>query len=217
MFRYLLELFYPTKCLFCHKPLERGHVDLCPKCRAEAPEFTKAKNKFSFIARWTSVWYYKDKARRCILRYKFYKYRSYCTNFGRLLAMKLQQEQMDDFDLLTWVPISSLRRFKRHYDQCELLAQVVGKELGAVPVKTLKKTRHNRAQSTILDHSMRRANVLGAYRILDPGLVRDKRILLLDDIVTSGSTASECARVLLTAGAKEVQLGTIAFSDHNSK
>ena len=62
--------------------------------------------------------------------------------------------------------------------------------------------------------SHRKANILGAFVVTDPELVRGKCVLLLDDIVTTGATASECARVLLTAGAKEVKLATLAVASH---
>ena len=79
-----------------------------------------------------------------------------------------------------------------------------------IPVRTLQKVRHNRPQSGISGQAKRRANVLGAYRITDPQQLRGKRVLLLDDVITTGATAGECARVLLTAGAKEVHCGCIA-------
>ena len=78
------------------------------------------------------------------------------------------------------------------------------------PVSTLKKVRNNRPQSGIVGQAKRRANVLGVYRAVCPQEVRGKRVLLLDDIITTGATAGECARVLLTAGAKEVHCGVIA-------
>ena len=130
--------------------------------------------------------------------------------------MKIQQEYPDGFDILTWVPVSRFRKFTRGYDQVELLAEVVGRELGMEPVSTLQKVRNNRPQSRIIGAAMRRANVLGAYRIQDPDLVSQKRVLLLDDIVTTGATAGECARILLTAGAAEVHLGCIAAANHRN-
>ena len=86
----------------------------------------------------------------------------------------------------------------------------MGRELGTAPVPTLKKIRHNRRQSGIRSEAQRRANVLGAYRVLRPEEVRGKRILLLDDVLTTGATSGECARMLLTAGAKEVHCAVIA-------
>ena len=76
--------------------------------------------------------------------------------------------------------------------------------LNQIAVETLHKIRNTDAQSGIKDDSARRANVLGAYEIVDPEFVAGKRILLVDDVVTTGATLSECARVLRTYGAKDV-------------
>ena len=141
--------------------------------------------------------------------------RSYAVPYGRLLAMKLLKEYPEGFDLLTWVPVSRLRKFRRGYDQVELLAGAVGEELGMKPVSLLAKTRHNRKQSGIVGYSRRRANVLGVYKCVDQTAVEGKRILLLDDILTTGATAGECARILLTAGASEVHCAVIAAARKN--
>ena len=97
------------------------------------------------------------------------------------------------------------------------MAKVAAEELGLALDCTLKKIRHTKPQSVMGDAAHRRANILGAYEITDPALVKDKRVLLLDDIVTTGATASECARVLLTAGAKEVKLATLAVASHETQ
>lgn len=217
MIKHLAELIYPTKCILCQKPLARGQLDLCPHCRVNAPEYVKSKIRYSFIAQWTCLWYYKDMARRSILRYKFYYWRSYHLSYGRLLAMKLQQEGMDNFDILTWVPVSTRRRIHRGFDQVELLAKAVGRELNVPAVRTLKKTRHTPPQSTTHDIAYRRANVIGAYTVLPEPSVKGKRILLLDDIITSGATASECAKMLHIAGAKEVIFAALATAEFPKK
>ena len=129
--------------------------------------------------------------------------------------MRIQQEYAEQFDILTWVPTSRLRRLRRGYDQAQLLAEAVGQELGMTPLGTLKKVRHNRSQSGISGQAKRRANVLGAYKVVCPQELQGKRILLLDDVITTGATAGECARVLLTAGAKEVHCGCIAAATHH--
>jgi ComF family protein len=131
--------------------------------------------------------------------------------------MKLLEEDLADFDILTWVPVSPLRRFKRGYDQVELLARALGRELGTEPIRLLRKTRNAPPQSGISGEAARRANVLGAYRVTDPQAIRDKRILLLDDVITTGATASECARTLLTAKAKQVNCAAVARRHENKK
>ena len=99
----------------------------------------------------------------------------------------------------------------------ELLARAVGRELGTEPTRLLRKTRSAPPQSGISGEAARRANVLGAYRVTDSQAIRDKRILLLDDVITTGATASECARTLLTAKAKQVNCAAVARRHEISK
>lgn len=214
MIQRILNLFFPPKCVLCRKLLSKDQTDLCSHCRENAPEFPESKIKLSFLAHWTALWYYKDDVRNSLLRFKFGGQRGYAKSYGRLLAMKLQRMGWEDTDILTYIPISKRRKFLRGYDQTQLIAQAVAEEL-ALPLATVvKKIRHTKPQSTMGGAARRRANILGAYRLIDPSAVNGKRILLLDDIVTTGATAGECARVLLTAGAKEVKLATVAVADH---
>ena len=207
---------FPEKCVLCGHILDTDETDLCRACRVDAPECPISKIKYPYIDQWTALWYYEGNVRHSLLRYKFHNHRNYASTYGRLLAMKLMKEDRLDFDVLTWIPISTKRLRKRGYDQVELLAQKMGQELDIVPVATLKKIRHNRQQSGIVGDAQRRANVLGAYAVVDPQTVAGKRILLLDDILTTGATAGECARVLLTAGAAQVQFASIAAANQKT-
>ena len=217
MLHRLLQLFFPAKCVFCRKLLNKDETDLCAPCRKDAPVFSKGKFQLSFIARWTVVWYYKDEVRSSLLRYKFGNRRSYAPFYGRVLAMKLQTDKLDSFDILTYIPISRLRKWKRRFDQMELVAGFVAQELEVPVTPVLRKIRHNKPQSTLKSAAQRRANALNAYKVIDPAVIQGKRVLLLDDILTTGATASECARTLLTAGAKEVTFAAIAVASHKEK
>ena len=210
LYHFLMELLFPSKCVLCRQILKNGEIDLCKSCRTDAPEYPNRKNKLQFLDSFAAVWYYEGNVRGSLLRYKFHNARSYSVSYGRILAMKLLREYPEGFDVLTWVPVSRLRKLRRGYDQVELLAAAVGKELGMPPVPTLKKIRNNRPQSRMKGAEARRANVLGVYRIFDGADVKGKRVLLLDDILTTGATAGECARVLLSAGAKEVHCAVVA-------
>ncbi len=217
MLHRLLTLLFPPRCVMCRCFLGNDETDLCRDCREKAPVFEKSNLKLSFVAGWTAVWYYKDMVRSSLLRYKFSGRRHYASAYGRALAVKLQKAYPEGFDILTYVPIASLRRFRRGFDQVEVLCDAVGNELGVLPVKSLKKIRNIPPQSGMGDVYRRRANVLGAYKVLCPDKIRGKRILLLDDIITTGATASECAKMLLTAGAKEVFCAAIAVANHTNK
>ena len=210
LYHWLMGILFPPRCILCRRVLKKEELDLCRECRCDAPDYCGRKSKLQFLDSFCAIWYYRGNVRSSLLRYKFGYARSYARGYGRLLAMKLLQEYPDGFDVLTWVPISSLRKFSRGYDQSQLLAQAVGRELGMTPVRTLKKIRNNPRQSRIKGAAQRRANVLGVYQIREREAVAGKRVLLLDDILTTGATAGECARMLLTAGAKEVHCAVVA-------
>jgi len=205
-----LHVLFPPKCVLCGSLLKYEQTDLCRDCRMNAPEYSQDKRKLQFLDSFAAVWYYEGNVRKSLLRYKFHGARSYAESYGRLLAMKVANAHPEGFDILTWVPVSSLRRLRRGYDQVELLAKSVGREMGMKPVPLLKKVRHNPAQSGMPDLAQRRANVLGVYRMRPGHDLTGKRILLLDDILTTGATAGEAAKVLRTAGAKEVHCAAIA-------
>lgn len=217
MFYRIRNYLFPPKCVLCHKLLEKDETDLCANCREKAPIATKTNFKFSFVADYVAVWYYKDDVRSSLLRFKFAGRRSYAAVYGKLLAMKLQTARKDDFDVLTWVSTGMRRSWRRGYDHAKLIAQSVAKELGVPLVKTLRKIRHTPPQSTLKNAAERRANILGAYKVLDRNVVAGKKLLLIDDIITTGATASECARMLMSAGAKSVTFAAVAVANDHTK
>ena len=126
------------------------------------------------------------------------------------MAQCVKDHFTQPFDVITWAPLSKKRLKQRGYDQAELLARAIGESLGLEAVPLLVKARDIPAQSGIQEEAARRANVLGAYALLPGAQAKGKRILLADDVVTSGSTLSECARTLLSSGAAEVCAVTLA-------
>ena len=116
------------------------------------------------------------------------------------------------WDIITWVPLSAKRYKERGYDQAKLLADAVGAKLGVKPIRTLRKVKHIPKQATMGSPEKRRANISGAYTVINCEAVEGKRILLIDDIITSGSTLGECARMLRQSGAAEVVCAAVARS-----
>jgi ComF family protein len=216
LIHYIKEWLFPPKCILCQGLLSAEETDLCRRCRAETDEYPQGKLKLQFIDRAAAVWYYKGNVRHSLHRFKFRRCAFLAEPYGKLMAMKLLTAEMAQADLITWVPISPVRRFFRGYDQDQLLARVISRELGIPCRELLKKVRHNRPQSGISGYARRRANVLGVYRALNPEEISGKRIVLVDDILTTGATMSECARVLLTAGAEEVNCAVVASAHHNN-
>lgn len=210
LMEYILQILYPPKCVLCREILEKNETDLCRRCRTTASRWLPNRKNLRFVDDYTAVWYYEDHVRESLLRYKFSNARSYAGAYGRMVAMQVEKELPEEIDLVTWVPIGPRRKRKRGYDQCELLAQAVGEELELPVGKLLHKPKDNKVQSSLTDASSRRANVLGVYTLANANAVKDRNILLLDDIITTGATVSEAARMLQSAGAKNVYCAAVA-------
>ena len=207
----LLKLIYPPKCVFCGAVLKDG--DLCVKCMEELP-YTKGDavwQKFAFIEKCCSPLFYKDNVREAILRYKFNGCESYRKRFGKIMS-ECAENNLDcgSIDMISCIPLSRKRKRTRGYNQAELLALEISKNVGIEYVPTLKKLRDNMVQSTIKDAKLRAKNVSGVYGIICGDTVKGKTILLVDDVTTTGATLSEGARVLRRSGARAVFAVTLA-------
>ena len=115
------------------------------------------------------------------------------------------------------MPVSEKRRKQRGYDQAMLLAMAAALSLDDVAVETLKKCKDTPAQSSLECAEQRRTNVVDAYEIVDPELVAGQRVLLIDDIITTGATLEEASRTLKNAGAASVVAAAVAKTTHQNK
>ena len=201
----LLDIFFPPKCAFCRRRLRAGETGMCEECRRTLPYREQPKEKGpAFVEYVCAPLKYEGTVRDALHRYKFKGMTAYARLFGSLVAQCARENLAGEYDLISWVPLSSERLHERGYDQAMLIALAAALELDDVAVETLRKTRNAAPQSGTESAEERRANISGAYEIIDPELVREKRILLIDDIITTGSTVSECARTLGLAGAESV-------------
>lgn len=209
---WLLDLLFPPRCPFCHELLLDSEEGFCEACQKQLPWITgeRAKQKFEFVSCCVSPLWYHDNVRESIHRYKFCFCKGYAGVYGKLVAQCVTDHLAGRFDLITWAPLSRKSLKKRGYDQARLIADAVAEELGMSAVQTLKKVRSTKKQSTLQGEAARRANVIGAYRVIDPERVRGRRVLLIDDVVTTGATLSECARELRMAGAEDVVCAALA-------
>ena len=211
----LLDLLFPPRCVFCRRLLHRGEEGICPRCQQELPWAlgAEAEQTGEFFSLCASPLWYQDQVRASFHRYKFKGVRGYSRTYGRLVAQCVQDHLAGRYDLITWVPLSRARLRQRGYDQAMLLASAAALALDDVAAETLCTVRDTEAQAGLgKNDASRRANVLSAYQVTDPALVEGRRVLLIDDIVTTGSTLSECARVLRTAGATDVVCAALARS-----
>ncbi|MDY4953401.1 MAG: phosphoribosyltransferase family protein [Candidatus Onthomonas sp.] len=209
----LLRLVYPPKCVFCGTLLEREEQDACKACLAELPwtDESSAVRTGRAFSRCVSPFFLTGKVHQALVDYKYHQRESYGVCFGRWMGACARRCRSDPFDLVTWVPVSRRRLRERGFDQCRLLAVQVAKVYGMRPVRTLKKWKDVPSlASSEASPAMRRKLVAGVYRVISPETVAGKRILLVDDIITTGSTLEEAAGTLRAAGAAEVCCVTAA-------
>ena len=153
-----------------------------------------------------------------IHRFKFRNQPQLASLFGSLTAKRLGDDiLLCQPDYLCGVAMHPKKQRKRGYNQANLFAEDLAKRLDIPYAELLKKNRSTPAQHT-LSAAERKVNLAGAYTVPDPHKVKGKRILIVDDVITTGSTMAECAQVLLEAGA--VWVGGLSFarpfdSDHH--
>ena len=208
----LLDLLFPPKCPFCGRVLDTSGI--CDACRRELPwtEGDEALRRLSGGLRCAAPLRYEGLAKAGLHRFKFQGMSSAAGPLGELVARCAAEQLSGEFDTVTWVPVSAKRLRQRGYDQARQLAERAGALWDTAPVRLLDKTVHNPAQSGLKEGSARRDNVRGVYRAADPDGTRGHRILLVDDICTTGATLAECARVLREAGAADVVCAAAALT-----
>ena len=208
----ILDLLFPPKCPFCQRILDEPRAAVCPACRPGLPwlEGKAGERRVDFADGCFSPLAYRDPVPGAVHRYKFSRVRAVGNPLAALMAKCLEERLPQGADLICWAPLSRKRRRKRGFDQGELLAREVGRLL-SVPVQpVLEKTRHTAPQSELEENSARQANARGAYALLPEIDLTGKRVVLVDDVVTSGATLSACAALLRQAGAAEVYCLTLA-------
>ena len=211
LFKKLSDLLFPPRCPFCRRILRDGEEHLCRECRETLPWTRGAarEQKPRHLDGCVSALYYEDLVRRSLLRFKFGGMSVYAPRYAALM-LPCVMDSAYPFDLICWAPLSRKRLRRRGYDQARLLAEALAARLDKPCLPLLRKNRDNPPQSGTGSAEMRRKNVSGVYSVTDPALVKGRRVLLVDDIVTTGATLSECARVLKAAGARGVTAVTLA-------
>lgn len=205
----LLDLLFPPKCPFCRRVLDAP--GMCPACEAALP-WTDEEGGLRALRGGllcaAPLWYEGD-VREAVLRFKFQGGVSAAGPLGELIARAAAERFSGEFDAVAWVPVSARRLRKRGYDQSRLLAERACALWGVEPEALLRKVRDNPAQSSLESAEDRWKNTEGVYEAQgDPA---GKRVLLIDDICTTGATLVSAAGTLLSAGAAGVVCAAAAF------
>lgn len=206
-----LELIFPSVCGFCGRPEKSG---LCKECeRSLNSKLKYGIDSFNdkYFEKHIYILKYEEKIRNEILNYKFHD-KSYMYKTFTKIILKSQKicEILKTYDIITEVPIHKKRKSERGYNQSELIAKEIAKNIdGLKYAKVLNKVKNNPRQSS-LKKAERLTNAKDAYEIVNKEIIYNKRIIIFDDIYTTGATANECAKVLKQMKAKEILVLTLA-------
>ncbi len=197
-----IPLVAPNVCPLCGHPVrsaddfEQGR---CTACRRTAPGFDRLNACFV----------YDGIARRLIQQFK-YQGRAYLAQtLTRLMLSVIHKDSMSVFDALVPVPLFPTRLREREFNQAQALAGCLARETGVPVLPLLVRIKNTRSQATLREKE-RPANVQGAFRVIPDQDLSDQRLLLIDDILTTGATASAAAYALKEAGARHVAV--LAFA-----
>lgn len=182
------------------RPLDES--GLCYLCRRQVNRFDAA---YSFGT-------YDAELRELIRIFKYRGVVSLSAPLGRLLVRALPPEER--FDAAVPVPLHWWRRWRRGFNQAEELVKELGRHTGIPVLRALRRTRPTPPQAA-RTQSARRKNMAGAFRACRGGIA-GKSLLLVDDVFTTGATASACAAALKDAGARRVSVLTVARADRRA-
>ena len=194
-FRKLTALFYPERCPYCSALVEPCEI-ACKHCydeiRRKHIPITGGARGFRCV----STFVYDGKVRRMILRLKYHERTQYVPQIAELMADDIRTIYGDHaFDVITCVPMHKKDFRKREYNQSQLLAKELSKLLGIPYQDTLIKVKKTKKQHK-LNFTERKTNLNGAFALIDKESIKGKRILIIDDIVTSGYTLGNCGKTL---------------------
>ena len=223
--------FFPrgAECLLCGDPRQAdGKYCLCPDCRQELLALRLRDSvcihcMHPLDGKGICPFCQGDLLRPMSHAYAAYRYTDAAAQLVRLLKFHYQDEAADalaagmaqcfpagSYDALTPVPLHRTRQRVRGINQSRLLCELVGARTGLPVLDTLERIRKTREQAKLREAGSRRRNVQGAFSLAAD--VKDMRLLLVDDVRTTGATARACAETLLAGGAKEVALLTATIA-----
>lgn len=219
LFGSMLDFVYPPVCLLCTERIEYAEEMVCSDCFKEIPRNHEAvlssadkklkKKYFSFV-----IWRfeYSDDMRTIVHFMKFHEYRDLALRIADEMAVTLgMRSELKRANVITAVPLHRTRLRERGFNQSAIIAERIAEFSDIHFKELLVRTRNNPPQSSIKNREERHSNVKNAFKLAKHADVKGKRIILIDDVVTSGATVNECGRMLERAGAHEVMVLSAAY------
>lgn len=228
--RVVLDFVYPPICVICKEVIREevpqnskvlvcsdcwGNLEIkkkpfCPECKVEF-ESSQPHNCSGYLNKVYALGVFDENFQELIHQFKYKRKVSVGKRLGHRLAEEIQGHNVSDFTYLIPVPLHKARKRERGFNQSEILAESLGAELNLKVEKNILCRIKNTKDQTKLSIEERKQNVAGAFQVNDKQkILHDKKIILVDDVITTGATLNECAKVLKQAGVKEILGVTIA-------
>ena len=200
----ILNLIYPPVCGFCDK-ICKEH--LCKKCEMVIKKYENSsirKSEKEYFTEMAYIFKYEDIIRDILIKYKFQSKSYIYKTFSKIiLKNKKICGFLKNYDIIIPVPIHKKRIKKRGYNQTELIAREISKKLDLKYEGNILIKVKNVLPQSELTKKERQKNIKGAFGIKNAEKIKNKKVLILDDIYTTGSTLNECARILKQSGVEE--------------
>ena len=208
---YLIRVIAPNRCVFCNKVIDYRE-NACEKCYLDMPnEYIVCLTKGDFHC--VASFPYTGCYRNALLTMKFNNRPYYAKSMAKFMSDDIMQFYGNIiFDIITSVPLHKNQLKERGYNQSELLAREISMLNNISYKETIIKYRDNHRQHT-LSNKARISNVRKTYKLISKDFIKGKKILLIDDVITTGCTLGECAKILQSGGAAKVCTATFCSVD----
>jgi competence protein ComFC len=223
VFSGVLNFFYPPYCAVCGKFMEDPSRLICDQCWDGFPAFGELPVQVpssqavisSVIVGFLGEGDLDDPMNTIIHEFKYFRRKAHARGLASGIATLIASAHwMKRIDTIVPVPLHPSKQRSRGYNQSQLVADQLGNLFGLPVVsEVLVRIRATRTQ-TRLTAEQRRRNVAGAFKVKDRAPLEQKRVLLIDDVVTTGATLNECAKTLLKAGAHSVHAAAAVHFQH---
>lgn len=211
IFEKILNIIYPKKCIFCQEIMPMNENDfICKYCYMDIDFITEDKEPN------LAVFEYNEKTKYSIHRLKYFNRPDYAKYFAKMMYLKFNKMNHLDYDFVIFVPMYEFKKKKRGYDQAEILAKEFAKlaNIKFLP-NNLIRTKNTVAQSKV-SFEERKTNVLNAFSLKDYSIFKNKNIIIIDDIFTTGNTIYQCAKEVQKAMPKNICFFTLAKVIHTN-
>jgi len=211
LFDNILVFLFPNVCSICDKV---NNDSLCSKCYGKLKKITKyrlIKHKDKCFDEQLYLFKYEGIIREKIIQYKFYEKSYMYKTFAKIILKNEKKcSFFKSYDIIIPVPIHKKRKNKRGYNQSTLIAREISKSLDIICMENILYKKINNTMQSALNEKQRKENVKNVYAIKNIENIKNKNIILFDDIYTTGSTVSECAKLLKQNGANKILVLTLA-------